>query len=380
MGVHEQKLFLQEFVSNKQALEELLVYAQNKFEAQEVALATAINQEDYLLAWQRYAEEAAQKGVLETLQQYFPQLKFPVEEGISSSEAYKNATLKGHRVSGDSRLKIEKPKALQLKIYSSDLIGEVPVITVSEPVDFYRLVSVFVNKNEPKEFPKSMGAIFINGIYNWDRIHRLKDQWSKEAHFGETWASYFKKNILPNPYLFKDKLMILSTKEYSGISADIVGLDEREWEEISTRIRREHECVHLFTLKHYGCMNNNMHDEIIADYGGILAALGHFDKNWFLHFLGLEQYPVYRKGGRLENYQGTSKMSQEAFDGLKILVKHAADTIEKFDHVLGRITDAQDFKNRIKSLCEVDLISMALPNGSDILLDQYHRKQALTVS
>ena len=46
-------------------------------------------------------------------------------------------------------------------------------------------------------------------------------------------------------------------------------------------------------------MRNNLHDELIADYAGITAAIGHYRAAWFLRFLGLEDYPTYRPGGRL---------------------------------------------------------------------------------
>lgn len=379
MGLHQKRLFLQSFVSNEEAINELIEYAENKFvkHSEEVSIT---HNEPYIEAWQRYANEAQEHGVFETLQQYFNQLKFPIDKGISKTESYRNATLRGQSVMSESRLQLRHPDWLQLKIFESPLIGKVPVIVVPDQDDFYKLVCVFGHKNEPAEIPQSMGAIFINGIYNWDRIHRLKSSWMQQNPMNPNWVSHFKNKVIPYPALFRDKLMILSAKNYSNVGARKLEISESEWKEASLRIRREHECAHLFTLKYYGCMNNNMHDELVADYAGIVSAKGQYDANWFLHFLGLEDYPKYRKGGRLENYQGAEQMSEAAFDGLKTIIKQATDSVEKFDRSLGKIEDSKDLMNRIKSLCEIDLISIALPSGFDMLYNKYHKNQAITIT
>jgi hypothetical protein len=74
-----------------------------------------------------------------------------------------------------------------------------------------------------------------------------------------------------------------------------------------------------------------MIDELIADYRGIVAALGYYRSDWFLHFIGLESFPAYRKGGRLENYRGEPVLSDSAFKILQILVKKAAENLDRFD-------------------------------------------------
>jgi len=77
-------------------------------------------------------------------------------------------------------------------------------------------------------------------------------------------------------------------------------------------------------------MGNNLLDELIADYQGIVAALGYFRADWFLHFVGLESFPNYRQGGRLENYRGNPPLSDQAFKILQNLVKIAAENLEQF--------------------------------------------------
>nr|WP_194085697.1 hypothetical protein [Methylomusa anaerophila] len=77
-------------------------------------------------------------------------------------------------------------------------------------------------------------------------------------------------------------------------------------------------------------MRNNILDELIADYIGIVAA-GHYEAGWFLRFTGLENYPLYRDGGRLEIYRGNPSLSDEAFRVLQTLVKRAAENLARFD-------------------------------------------------
>ena len=89
-------------------------------------------------------------------------------------------------------------------------------------------------------------------------------------------------------------------------AADL-GLAEAEWREMSLVIRREHECAHYFTRRLFGSMRNNLLDELIADYAGLVAATGRFRADWFLRFIGLEEFPRYRPGGRLDLYRGSRR-------------------------------------------------------------------------
>ena len=67
----------------------------------------------------------------------------------------------------------------------------------------------------------------------------------------------------------------------------------------------EHECAHYLTKRVTGSMSNNLLDELLADYVGIVAAAGTYRGDWALEFLGLEDYPAYRNGARLQNYRGS---------------------------------------------------------------------------
>jgi len=372
MNKKDRHKVLKAFVQDEKVINELLVYAENKFIPKKDSVSL-LEKEAYINTWEEYYLESKEIGAFETLKKYIVQLQFPIEKGISKTEAYINSTLRGKPNTCNSGLELHQPELIKLDIYSNNLVGKVPLIIIPNDDDFNTIISALSNKNEPQELPKSMGASFINGINNWDRILRLKNNWSKQNPTGN-WSKYFKEHILPKPHLFKDKLMVLSTKGYSSIKSETIGVSKNAWKSSSLIIRREHECAHLFTLKQYGCMANNMHDEIIADYAGITNVLGQFNKEWFLKFVGLENYPNYKKGGRLENYQGSKKLSKQAFKGLKTIVKNAADSLCKFDNTLGKIKSSTDQSNRIKSICEVDLITMASLKGSQKLIEKYNSK------
>ncbi len=367
MNEAEKCLFLKEFINDKSVIDELLIYVENKFINNNNSF---LFEDAYINTWEEYYRESEKIGVFETLKKYLIQLQFPIQKGISKTEEYINSSLRGKPKLCKSDLMLNQPELIKLEIYKSNIIGKVPVIIVPNDDDFYIIVCALSNKNEPMDYPKSMGASFISGINNWDRINRLKDNWLKNNFIGN-WSQEFKENILPKPHLFKDKLIILSTKKYSGVESMSIGVSKNTWKSSSLIIRREHECAHSFTLKHYGCTSNNIHDEIIADYAGITKVLGQFNSEWFLQFIGLENYPNYRRGGRLENYLGQKGLSKEAFDLLKIIVKNAADNISKFDEILGEIKDTIDQLKRIKSICEVDLITMSSSKGIQNLMEKY---------
>ncbi len=376
MNNNDKRLFLRDFIKSESAIDELIIYTENKF------IHTNKNRlplnNEYIKTWEAYDRESQKIGAFTTLKKYLVQLQYPIQKGISKTEDYINATRKGKQKLNTAILKLNAPERIQLEIYESAMVGKVPVIVVPDDDDFNTVICALSNKNEPKELPDSMGALFINGINNWDRINRLKSNWLKNNPLGN-WNEEFKKNIFPKPHLYKDKLIVLSTKDYSGVKSAQIGVSKSTWKSSSLVIRKEHECTHLFTLQYYGYMANNIHDEIIADYAGITNVLGQFNKEWFLQFMGLEEFPNYRKGGRLQNYQAPIELSKDAFDGLKTVTKKVTESIFGFDTILGKITTAKGRLDRIKSICEVDMITMASSKGVERLLERYHSKKTATV-
>ncbi|MBK5245953.1 MAG: hypothetical protein JJE49_01615 [Peptostreptococcaceae bacterium] len=308
------KKILTEFGAKNEDMVQLLEYNRNVFKKvreSEKSTIELYKDEAFAEVWQGYLNESKEVGVFEVLKKYFPQLNFP----------------------------IEAPMQLKLYLHSS-LSGRIPILYTSCRPDFETLSRVLSMKNEPLEIPDSTGAFFIKGYNNWNRIKA--------------------QGIIPQKHLYQDKLIILSGGFYSNISSEVMGLSDEEWEKLSFIIRREHECTHYFTQRIYGFARNNLLDELIADFMGIVEAKGEFCAAWLLKFMGLEGYPKYRKGGRLENYISKSFNSEEASVVMQRLVWQAAHNLEKLNISLS-INNSRAAKLDVLSrLCNMTLEEIAV--------------------
>ncbi|MGI2903287.1 DUF7005 family protein [Tolypothrix sp. VBCCA 56010] len=319
--------------------EELLAYNQNLFSHKclKHAVKFPLAPEAHVTVWEEYAVAARVIGAFEALKQRLVQFRFPILKGISQTEAYRSATRKGVTVDNipeATGLILTLPEKLQLIIHQS-LAGTIPVLLTGNREDFVTLVQALTMQNEPKLVPASMGACMVAGFNNWDRIRRYRQQWSaRNGNYCESsWAAEF-RNIIPQKTLYQDRFIILSDGFYSDVSAEDMGLEELEWQRLSLTIRLEHECTHYFTRRLFDSMRNNILDELIADYRGIVAATGYYRADWFLRFVGLESFPHYREGGRMQNYRGQPPLCDRAFKILQALVKAAAENLQRFhtDH------------------------------------------------
>jgi hypothetical protein len=301
--------------------------------------------EEHVGAWRDYASSAEREGHWVVLQRTFPQLRFPIRAGISQESAYRSATLSGGTPGKDARgLELLAPESLELHLHPS-LAGTVPVIVAGRREDFVSLVQAFCYRNEPRDVPASMGACHVSGYNNWDRIHRHRRRWESE-HPGRSdesaWREEFAR-LRERKAEFQDRFVILSRGPYSAVSAGELGMTEDDWLERSLVIRRDHECTHAFTLRVFGALGKNLLEELIADYVGLIGAFGRYRADLARRFLGLEGFPAYREGGRLENYRGTPPLSVAAFASLVSLANAAITSLERWDsaHPGGRDSTAR---------------------------------------
>ena len=331
------KSVLASYGASASQTEELLAYNQNVFERSGLKhpVKFPLAPEAHVAAWQEYAVAARVVGAFEVLSEKLVQLRFAIQEGISQTEAYRFATRRGISVDGMAEatgLVLRQPEKLQLMVHQS-LAGAIPVLLTGNREDFVSLVQAIAMHNEPKPVPASMGACTVSGFNNWNRIRQYRQQW-EARNSGNcsaiSWAEEFKR-IIPRKELYQDRFIILSDSPYSDVSASDMGLKEPEWQRLSLAIRLEHECTHYFTRRLFNSMRNNLLDELIADYRGIVTAIGYYRADWFLRFLGLESFPHYREGGRLQNYRGEPPLSDGAFKILQALVKVAAENLESFE-------------------------------------------------
>jgi hypothetical protein len=316
---------------------ELLAYNASPYDHRRLpsSLTLPLPAEPAVATWEQYAAEAARDGAFAALARHLPQLRFPIRAGISQSEAYRAATRRG--VSPDALpeatgLVLARPEAVQLVVHTS-VAGPVPVLIAPERADFVALVQALGKRNEPWPVPPSQGATTVRGFNNWDRVRAYRQQWEADdpaARNELTWAAELER-LVPRHELYQDTFIILSDGPYSGVAAADVGLDDEAWRDLSRAIRLEHECLHYLTLRLFGLIRNNAFDELLADYVGIVAATGRYRADWLLRFLGLEAYPVYRPGGRLQNYRGEPPLSDAAFRVVQALVHAAARNLERAD-------------------------------------------------
>lgn len=346
-------------------INELLAYNESKFKHPDWTEGRLpIPDEPFVATWLDYLAEVMVKGVYPVLKGKLVQLQFPISQGISQSESYLAATRRGTPVEqppGNSGLMLECPEKLELYLYPT-LAGRLPVLQTPHRPDFIALVQALSRRNEPIQIPDSMGACMVKGYNNWDRLRTHKKIWQQqnpslsEAH----WQQEFRK-IIPQKELYQDKFMILSNGCYSGVPAQQLGLTETEWQNLSLIIRCEHEATHYFTQRVLGSARNHIFDELIADYMGLVAATGQYQAHWFLTFLGLENYPHYRSGGRLENYQGNPPLSGGAFKILQTIVKKAAENLQRIteQNTIDLSTDAGKLKILL-TLTRSNLIELAV--------------------
>ena len=317
-------------------VEELLAYGEHIFSQSNLNLPLKfpLESELHLAAWTQYATIAHKIGTFEALKQRLVQLQFPIQAGMSQTEAYRSVTRKGtltDHVPEATGLVLQQPDQLELVLHPS-LAGTIPILVVKQREDFVSLVQALAMRNEPKSVPNSMGACIVSGFNNWDRIRQYRQQWetaNPTACSDHDWAAEFQR-LAPQKALYQDRFILLSDGFYSAVSATTMGLSAAEWRRLSLIIRLEHECTHYLTYRVLGSMHNHLLDELIADYQGIVAAIGRYQADWFLRFMGLEA-PTYREGGRLQNYRGQPPLSDGAFNVLGTLVQAAARNLERFD-------------------------------------------------
>lgn len=352
---------------------QLLEYARSEFDLARAPTSFPLPDEPFTAAWERYAEEADRVGAWACLRDRLVQLRFPIEAGISESPAYRAAIRRGVWPAPDSPgLVLTRPDELRL-FFAETPVGRVPVILAASRPDFVALVRALGHLNEPRQILDSVGATIIGGFNNWDRIASLRRAWEADPPPGSpsTWAERWRE-LAREPSLYQDRFIVLSSGPYSSASAADVGLSEEEWTRCSIALRLEHECTHYFTRRALGAMRNRLIDELIADYMGIIAAIGHFRADWLLRFLGLEQYPTYRPGGRLEEYRGELPLDSGAFHLLCRAAQQCAHNLEAIDRLRPSWTrspeSSADQAETILALAALGLEGLAKESAPDLYL------------
>lgn len=209
-------------------------------------------------------------------------------------------------------VKFKSPEKVSMEIYCA-LAGHIPVIYVHDKDDFESLVTNIVHKGVRPDNIEQTGASFVSG-----------------------------KNI---------RFIILSAKPYSNVTADELGLDEADWAEKSMLVRRSHECTHFYTKQRFGIADNDVHNEIMADFIGLYDAFGFYNAGWFLRFMGI----IEGSGGRLVVY--TNELPENIKAAVAELLTLAAKGLERWSHTdeFKALTKAE----RIEHMCCLGIADMA---------------------
>lgn len=219
----------------------------------------------------------------------YPQLLFPISKGISESLDFKEAVWYGKEYNGildysfsekDQYLCIDTPAgtAELLLLYNRD--------------DFEKCVCALANKCEPKDIPPSVGAFMISGLINWEKVRR-----NCKNNINELTLKLLK---FSGCEIF-DRLILLSSGWYSGITPEKIGCSADEWTEKSITIRMYHELTHFICRSLYPKNIDVIRDEIFADMIGIVVAFGYYDTDLAKLVLGISDTGL-SKSGRINYY------------------------------------------------------------------------------
>lgn len=238
--------------------------------------------------------------VLLKLAEKYPQLLLPIQEGMKTTEEYKNVVLRGQKTDRVPDFTYSEKDVLEIIDTEA---GQAEVLTLADRTDFEKVIQKLAYRCEPTEIPASMGASTIIGLNNWEKVRAGEEN-------------------------YKDMIIVLSSGIYSNVTAEDIcritdggiSLSYCEWIEKSVIIRKYHELRHFVDRKLRPDDIDALRDEINADHDGILAAFGYYDKNLARLFLGIEG-ETYRQGGRLENYLKEGEELKQFIDRAERLIE-----------------------------------------------------------
>lgn len=200
------------------------------------------------------------------------------------------------------------PNSVKIEMYDS-FCGKIMILSIADTNDFEAFITNAVYKGVRPEHLSETGAAFISGKTT--------------------------------------RIIALSAKPYSNVPAEEIGLTENEWAQKSLLIRRGHECTHYYTKCRYGKSENNLHDELMADFFGICEAFGYFKAELMLRFFGL----IEGSGGRLKFY--INSLSENTQNAIGEIAYTCAENLEKWS--LTEQFSAMTRAERTEALCRAGL-------------------------
>ena len=263
---------------------------------------------------------AVQDDIVKLTRRY-PQLLLPIREGERQTEEYQESVLGGRPLEREPDFVC--PEEIELAACDTPA-GLAETVCFGRREDFIHAYRALAYRCEPANIPDSVGAGYIGGLINWEKIRAHRDTYL--AAGGTDWEAEFGR-FTSDRKNYRDSLILLSSGDYSNLSAEIVGLPAEEWRRKSLTIRRYHELTHFVCRALYPDNVDALRDEVIADAIGLVAAFGRYDTALAARFLGVEG-GGFREGGRLSHYVKDGEL-QAAVDRAKDLIAEYAARIEK---------------------------------------------------
>ena len=224
------------------------------------------------------------------LSRRYPQLLFPITPGISKTAEFRNAIYFGKPYSGQLDFTMSQKDRF---LCVDTAAGPAEVLLLHNRRDFERCFCALANRCEPKNIPPSVGACMISGLLNQEKVR----QYGKHEEKSDL-LSFLKPTFDQACY---DKLILLSSGYYSGITPEEAGFSDSEWIEKSITIRMYHEITHFVCRTLYPKDISVIRDEVFADMIGIVAAFGYYDTHMANLFLGIDG-ANFRENGRIHYY------------------------------------------------------------------------------
>ena len=251
----------------------------------------------------------------------YPQLLLPIQAGERQTQEYKDAVLGGKPLEQEPDFVC--PEVIELSVCETPA-GRAETVYFGLREDFLHAYRALAYRCEPADIPDSVGAGYIGGLINWQKIRDHRDAYF--AAGGEDWEAEFGR-FTSDKKNYRDSLILLSGGDYSNLSAESVGFSREEWKRKSLAIRKYHELTHFVCRALYSDDVDALRDEVIADAIGLTAAFGYYDTALAARFLGVEG-GSFREGGRLSHYVKDGELSA-AVERAKALITAYAARIEK---------------------------------------------------
>lgn len=191
--------------------------------------------------WRAIVADLDRSSLLDTLRESLPRLRLPRRSGISQSEEYRHAVLRGLPLAANTGTEMPKPRAserLRLEI-AEHFALTLPVLHTPEREDFLVLVRALAHRRKPAPVAAGVHAQAIGGLIHWGLI---RDYGRDE----------------------RARLILLHDAPYGSMPTDQVPgqPSAADWLALSGVLRLEHELTHLATKTLLGEMRLNLLDEL----------------------------------------------------------------------------------------------------------------------